>query len=221
MRGILISIVLLCFSVTLSSNARAQHQPFIVFGLEIGGGISSLSYDNSQDDWDESSRAAFSGMAFALIPVFNPVYVQAGIRLHNYGNDVGFEVMTEDAIVNGNNQISQNYISVPVRLQIALGNGGLYVMGGTEFGYLLSANIAQRIEPNFDTQRASITNNVNRLNVSVAGGLGYMIELTQGQIYLQAHFSRGVTGVADNSAGFAWFSDWVTQEALITLGLIF
>lgn len=221
MSRILISVALLCFSAAFCSTAKAQHQPFIVFGLEIGGGFSSLSYDNAQDDWDEAGRAAFSGMAFALIPIFNPVYVQAGVRLHNIGNDVGFEVITEDDIVSGSNQITQNYLSVPVRLHVALGERGLYLMGGTEFGYLLSANIAQRIEPSFDTQRASITNNVNRLNMAVAGGLGYMIELTQGQIYLQAHFSRGISGVADNSGAFSWPSDWVTQEIMISLGLIF
>ena len=212
---------LVCFLVAAQTDVQAQHQQSVVFGLELGAGFSSLSYDTPRTDWDEGGRAAFSGMAFAIVPVFNPVYVQAGLRLHNIGNDIGFETLDGDEVINGNFQITQNYLSVPVRLQVALGNSGPYIMGGVEAGYLLSATIAQRIEPSFDQQEASITDTVNRLNVSVGGGAGYMIALTSGQIYLQGHFSRGITGVADNDGDFSWFSDWVTQELIFTLGLIF
>jgi len=212
---------LMCLLLVISNQAFAQHQQSVVFGLEIGAGLSTLSYDTPRNDWEESGRASFNGMAFAIIPLFNPLYLQAGLRLHNVGNDVDFELIDDGDVVNGSNQITQNYFSVPVRLHIALGKDGLYLMGGIEAGYLLSATITQRIEPNLNSQEASITSTLNRLNFSALGGVGYLFELTSGQMYFQGQFSRGITGVADNSGDFTWFSDWVTQDITLSVGLIF
>ena len=219
-RTIKCSLVMSLFFLMLNP-AQAQHQQSVVFGLEIGAGLSTLSYDTPRDDWEESGRASFNGMAFAIIPLFNPLYLQTGLRLHNVGNDIDFELIDDGDVVNGSNQITQNYFSIPVRLHIALGNDGLYVMGGIEAGYLLSATITQRIEPSVNSQEASITSTLNRLNFSALGGIGYLFELTSGQMYLQGQFSRGITGVADNSGDFTWFSDWVTQDITLSVGLIF
>ena len=197
----------------------AQHQAFPVFGLELGVGASSLQYDNPSAAWDVAGRASFSGMAFTILPLAKPIYVQTGLRIHNFGNDVGTEAIDDGdgELVNFNFQITQNYLSVPARLHVALGKRGLYVMAGAEAGYLLSASISRRFEGSLNEDEASITDTLNRWNVAFSTGFGYLIEVVNGQIYFQGQFSRGLTGVADTG----WISDWVTQEMLFTVGLIF
>ncbi|HET6569235.1 MAG TPA: porin family protein [Rhodothermales bacterium] len=212
--------LLLSFFVTTVASA----QPFRI-GIEGGLHAISLDYAHPRDEWSGAFRPAGSAMISAVVPVIQRFSVQTGLRYARLGNRINFDytLVTDDPSTEPIHDVgwftyTQNYLSIPIRLRYDV-LGPVYLFVGPEVGYLLSART--RLTSSYPENRVreqSITDEMERLNVSATAGLGSTFRLLGQDFYTQAMYGRGLTPVGKKGN---FLSSWHTQELGLTLGFLF
>ena len=193
---------LLIASIIISSLCFAQVKPY--FGIR--GGVSSASMrgdaaNNLNDLLDftngmvtTNNHTGFYGGAYATIPVSENLsiepglyYAQKGYELKGALNLKGLEFLGANAKA----ILASHYIDLPVLLK---GNfGGFQVFAGPQVSYLTKADLrttAGLLGFNVLNKKMDATDQFNRLDAGVTGGIGY--QFTNG-LNISAAYDHGLT----------------------------
>lgn len=196
----------------LAPAARAE----VRFGIDAGPSIVWTGYDEKLPSWDTGNRIDVSGGVTAKIGIDESFSVVTGLRYSGLGTHI--DVTSIEGDVEGDVDLHQHYLVVPAWFRYDLARErGLFLQIGVEGGYLLSGSESTEIPP-FEETSESITDQLERTNFSLAGGIGVRQPFADGERELEftLRYARGLTGVAKEED---WFSDWKTREIHLSLGV--
>ncbi len=215
-------------SLMVLTPARAQN---IEFGVEIGGGLASLSYDAGPPyseeiyirEWDARPRVGYNIFAFTQVPITTSLSIQSGLRFSQLGDRASHDNNTFKL------EKRQQYLSVPVRIRYYLFDGPVYVVAGPEFGYLVWAASTWPLLPPFppDRQNNNFDGFLKRTNVVLGAGIGAAFTLLGRRMYAQVYHNEGVTGDIRDIEGQRFSIrgiggyDWRTRETTLNIGYLF
>lgn len=128
--------------------------------IEASFGNIWLRYKEIRNFWKPTIRLEGYGFSGGIVCSVNEtVRMRAGIRFHKMGNKVNFDGYYYDPIydliqfipvdsvkrqIDGYFKQNQYYLSIPISADIFLKRLPVYVLGGCELGYLLSASSVEK-----------------------------------------------------------------------------
>ncbi|MEO6456309.1 MAG: porin family protein [Ginsengibacter sp.] len=199
--------LLLIISIVISSLSFAQSN--ISFGARVGissagmrgDAVNNLNNLLTSTDGMVSTKnltGYFAGI-YAAIPVSNEVsiepalyYSQKGYELKGALNIKGMDFLGANAKA----QLQSQYMDLPVLLKVNM--GGLQVFAGPQFSYLMHADLrtsAGILGINLLNSKMDATNQFNRWDAAVTGGIGY--QFSNG-INLMASYDYGLSKMDAN-----------------------
>lgn len=208
-------IVSLIVSTISFAQSNSSTPSQVSFGVRAGGLSSGITGDASNN---LSNLLSFTnGMvipknvigyyagAFATIPVSDMISLEPGVSYAQKGYELGGELNIKGLGFLGANakaKLQTQYIDIPVVLK--LNTGALYVFAGPQFSYLSKAQLnttAGLLGINLLNTNMDVTNQFNRWDVAITGGLGYTI--TKG-VSLTASYDYGLSKIDANQSTKAY-----------------
>lgn len=199
--------ILAIISSVFISNLQAQTTFGVTAGLNSatwkGDAVESLNniVDATNGYISTKGRTGFHVGAYASIPIaerfsFEPglMYSQKGYTLQG---DIEIPVL-KFLGANAKAQVQADYIDIPLLLKAELAPG-LSVFGGPQFSYLLKNNLhlnAGVLGFSLYNQNVDMTDDFNKLDVALSGGLAY--KFSNG-FKIQAGYDHGLSKVDANS----------------------
>lgn len=193
MKKLILGIAVLSTSLafaqtTTTTTTRPMSSSDVRFGIKAGMNVSSLSKNETLED--QGSKIGFNAGVFANIPVAESFSIQPEVLYSQYGDKY-------DYVVAGNRYSYANhldYVTVPVMFQYNF-IPNLYVEGGPEFGFMVSAKNKAKNETNNDVlaESGNYKDNFNTFNVGIGLGAGYYFT---DNIGITARYVAGVTDIA-------------------------
>jgi hypothetical protein len=191
----------------IASSATAQTtftaQAGVVNSNWIGDALKSLNnvVDLTNGFIDTRSKTSFTVGGYASIPVAgSTVYIEPGI---NY-TQKGYAMLGDlkiDALkflgVNAGARVEAHYIDIPVYVKVQPVKG-LSIYAGPQVSYLVKNNLrvnADVLGISLFNRRLDITDNFNRVDVGIGGGVGYQF---QNGLGIRAGYDRGLTRLDKN-----------------------
>jgi len=230
---------LICLLVlsALQGNKAYAFPNFPGGRLAVELGLNYSTFDYHQElfyIWEDVNwRTVYSGGLYCELPITPKLSVAPGLRFLQYGDRVEVDYMESDQTVvtswSGHFDMTQNYLALPVRIRIYPTVGrNIYLIGGPEFGYLLSAHAKNKLIINetfisdtsivtYDNAKQEITDDLNRFHLSIGAGIGYRIPIGIHAGLTEIRYSRGLLGSAKPDR---WFSDWKVQGFEFLVGFI-
>jgi hypothetical protein len=201
--------LILAVALVVSTLAMAQTTPS--FGIRAGlssarlrgDAVSNLDNLLSVADgmFTAGSRKGFFAGAYASIPVSELFSVEPALYYTQKGYDLkgNLAVKAIDFLGAGAHaQLNLNYIDVPVVLKANI--NGFQVFAGPQVSYLANADLkttASILGVNLLNKKLDATNQFNRWDASVTGGVGY--EFANG-VNLTAAYDHGLSKVDANKS---------------------
>lgn len=177
--------VLLFTLIAISAFGFAQSKPS--FGIRAGVTFSTMQGDavsNLRDILDytngavtTSSHTGFFAGANASIPISDLVSFEPGLYYSQKGYDMKGELNLkgiEFLGINGKAKLTSQYIDLPLLLKLNF--NGLQVFAGPQISYLAKADLrttAGALGFNVFDKTMDATNQFNRWDAGVTGGIGY------------------------------------------------
>ena len=212
-------IFIMILSISLISMLNAQSMKF---GIELGGSFTNLEYTENFDFWHPEITNSLNLMVFSELNYSKNFLQQFGIRYVQQGSHIKYEDFHNfgghSVHVKGNHDLKQNYISIPLRVIYNFGGQSFFAFAGPEFSYLISSSydhIQESPDPESNTYSEDITDDLNRVNISMGIGLGLSFPLLSQNFYILTQYSHGLTG---NAKEDRWAFDWKTREFSISVG---
>ncbi len=137
----------------------------------------------------------FAG-GFANIPVTNSISIEPGVYYAQKGYSMRGDLNVKGLEFLGANakaQLNSRYIDIPVLVKANL--GGLQLFAGPQVSYLAKADLrttAGALGFNLYNERYDATEQLNRLDASLTGGIGY--QLSNG-VNVSASYDHGLSRV--------------------------
>lgn len=193
--------ILLLASLIISTIAMAQVKPS--FGIRAGVTSSKMSgeaVNNLQNLLDFSggmvstnNRQGFFAGGYAAIPISDIIsiepaayYSQKGYELKGSLNLKGVEFLGANAKA----KLNSHYIDIPVVVKANL--SGFQIFAGPQFSYLLNADVkttAGVLGFNLLNNKLDATNQFNKTDFGITGGVGYQITRS---INVMASYDHGL-----------------------------
>jgi hypothetical protein len=198
MKKQILLITALCISFLSFSQSKPQ------FGIKAGVSYAGLRGEsmNSLNDlvdytngWiSTQNRMGFFAGGFATIPVAKSISIEPGV----YYSQKGYVMKGELGIkgieflgANAKAQLNSHYIDVPVLVKAQV--GGLQLFAGPQLSYLTKADVrttAGALGFNALDKTFEATEQLNRLDASLTGGIGY--QLSSG-VTISASYDHGLS----------------------------
>ena len=199
--------ILLFSSILLSTIAFSQDN--ISAGIRTGVVSSSIRGDanNSLRDMLEftdgmvntKNNTAFYAGANTNIELGKGISIEPGIYYSQKGYEMKGELDLKGIEFLGANakaQLTSHYVDVPVLLKANI--GGLEIFGGPQVAYLAKADLkatAGAFGFNFFSRKLDATEEMNRWDAGITGGLGYQFE---NGLNLRASYEHGLSKLDKN-----------------------
>ncbi len=198
---------LLLVLITASALSFAQQRPtFGVRGGVTSAGMSGDAVGNLNDILDftkgmitTADRKGFFAGAYTNIPLGShfsvepaAYYAQKGYQLRGELNVKGMDFLG----VNAKSELMYQYIDIPVLLKGDF--SGFQVFAGPQVSYLLQSDLrttAGVLGFNLLDNKMNVTNQFNRLDAGVTGGIGY--QFSNG-LSIMGAYDHGLTKVDAN-----------------------
>lgn len=199
--------ILLFASVAVSVFATAQSKPS--FGIRAGAASYSMQGDainnlNNLLDYTNgyvttTSHTGFFAGANASIPVSDLVSIEPGIYYTQKGYEMNGQLNLKGADFLGANakaKLTSHYVDVPLLLKLNF--NGFQVFAGPQVSYLAKADLkttAGVLGFNLLNKTMDATNQFNRWDAGVTGGIGY--QFANG-VNVSASYDHGLSKVDAN-----------------------
>ncbi len=193
-------LLILTLSISLLSFAQTKTSFGVKAGVSYAGlrGESMNSLNDIVDYTDgwvtTQNKLGFFAGGFANIPVANSISIEPGV----YYSQKGYVMKGEPAIkgieflgVNAKAQLNTHYIDVPVLVKANL--GGLQLFAGPQLSYLAKADLrttAGALGFNVLDKTFEATEQLNRLDASLTGGIGYTMK---NGVSISASYDHGLS----------------------------
>ncbi len=204
---------LLAISLFISTLSFAQVKSS--YGVRAGFLSSGINGDaaNSFNNLLEFSNGivttknvtGFFAGAYATIPVSSGISLEPGLFYSLKGYELKGELNVKGIGFLGANakaKLQSEYIDFPVVLKVTAGK--LQLFAGPQFSYLMSANLnttAGVLGFNLLNKKIDVSNQFNKWDVAVTGGIGY--KLTN-NINLTASYDHGLSKIDANKNAKAY-----------------
>jgi Outer membrane protein beta-barrel domain len=171
-------------SIIIMSSANAQ----VKFGVQAGANIANWQGDalkslNNVVDLtngfiDTKSKTGFHIGGFASIPIADKFSFEPGVQYSQKGYAMKGDLKIDALKFLGANtsaKVEAHYIDIPfvVRAEVAK---GLSIYAGPQISYLVKNNLhvnADVLGISLLNRRLDLTDNSNRMDIGIAGGVGY------------------------------------------------
>ena len=178
---------LVIISVIIMNYSKAQ----VSYGVEAGMNISNWKGDamNSLGNVVDLSNGFISTKSKTGIHIGGylsvPITEQVSFQPCLYYSQKGYAMKGDikiDALkflgVNATAKVESNYIDIPLLLNAEVAKG-LHVYAGPQFSYLTGSNLhvnTSVLGISLLNKKLDITDNFNRMDVAIAGGVGYAFD---------------------------------------------
>jgi hypothetical protein len=199
--------ILLFLSIAFSSSSFAQLKTS--FGVKAGilssgfRGNTVNSFNNmlnfTNGNITTTDHTGFFGGVYASVPVGAFISVEPGLYYSQKGYDINgtYSIKGLDFLgANAKSKLQMQYIDIPVLLKVNV--GGLLLFAGPQFSYLSKAELhttAGALGINVFNNTMDATNQFNRWDAGVTGGIGY--QFSNG-INLMASYDYGLSKIDAN-----------------------
>ena len=174
-------------SLIIMSSAKAQVSYGVQAGVNIanwkGDALNSLSnvVDLTNGFIDTKSKTGFHVGGYVNIPITEKISFEPGVQYSQKGYAMKGDLKI-DALkflgVNASAKVQAHYIDVPLVLKAEVANG-LSIYAGPQVSYLVKNNLQVNTSVlgiSLLNKKLDLTDNFNRLDVGIAGGLGYKFD---------------------------------------------
>jgi hypothetical protein len=192
-------------------------------GFEVGGNLTSLSYEHLDDisfitsHWDPGSRVCLTGGASVEVRLRGTSSLVTGLRYVEYGNRVKFDFPPPFPST-GEFRIAQHYLAVPVLFQLRpFPSKRLSVAAGPEAAVLLNGKMfVDNSTVGLTNTSGSITHQLKSANLSfdAEAGLEFPVGKHSGLVTL-----RYTHGLVDVQKKEDWGVAWKTQGTAALIGV--
>lgn len=194
MNKFLLSLCLLCCFSIASTHAQVA----VKAGVNFANMLFEEDDDNIEDLAEDGSPKLMLGAVF-IIPVGKLLAIQPEVLYVRKGSERSFTT----AAGKFTNDITYDYIDVPLLLRLSLGDTygesiGLYLNAGVYGGYVLNGKSVNEtplgnseVDYTFDDQ-----DNQQRVDFGLVGGAG----LTLGNLFLELRYTHGTNNLLDDDA---------------------
>lgn len=147
-----------------------------------------------------NNRTGFYAGVYATVPFTEGISFEPGISYSQKGYELTGSIEGKTIGFLGANakaKLQTEYVDIPVVLKANLG-GGLHLFAGPQFSYLMKANLnttAGLLGIDLLSNKMDVTENFNRWDVGVTGGIGY--KLSSG-ININASYDYGLSKIDKN-----------------------
>ncbi|MBL0144848.1 MAG: PorT family protein [Chitinophagaceae bacterium] len=177
-------LTLAALSVIIITSAKAQVSYGVQAGVNIanwkGDALKSLNniVDLSNGFITTKSKTGFNIGGYANIPIAQNFSFEPGLQYSQKGYSMQGDLKIDALKFLGTNasaKVESHYIDVPLIAKAEVAKG-LSIYAGPQLSYLAKSNLhvdAGILGISLVNQKMDITNNFNRLDISITGGLGY------------------------------------------------
>jgi opacity protein-like surface antigen len=200
-------ITLAAITMILIGSANAQ----ITYGIQAGASIANWKGDALQSlnkvvdltsgFINTKSKTGITAGVYANIPIAAQFSFEPGLGYTQKGYTLQGDLKIDALKFLGANAIAKveaHYIDVPLIIKAEVAKG-LSIYAGPQFSYLVKNNLhinAGLLGISLYNNKIDLTNNFNRLDIGLSGGLGY--QLSNG-INIKAGYDYGLSKVDKNS----------------------
>lgn len=196
---------ILVFTFLVSSSVFAQ-QEYFEYGFKGGINLSNITGDNTAFD----SRTSMNIGGYGLYKILPKLGIQAELLYSEQGfsNDYPSDTPEVDEV---NEVLRMQYVNLPVLGSYNLIEN-LWIEGGVQIGYLVKAELEQEQislddldSVNSNTISIAQTENYERVDISVVGGLRYKLNRN---FILQARYNKSVSDINNDLSGDQFNDIW-------------
>jgi opacity protein-like surface antigen len=200
-------ITLAAITLILISNAHAQ----ITYGVQAGASIANWKGDALQSLTkvvdltrgfiNTKSKTGFTAGVYANIPISDKFSFEPGLQYTQKGYTLQGDLKIDALKFLGTNataKVEAQYIDVPLIIKAEVVKG-LSIYAGPQFSYLVKNNLhvnAGLLGISLYNNKIDLTNNFNRVDIGLAGGIGY--QLNNG-INIRAGYDYGLSKLDKNN----------------------
>lgn len=210
--------LVLALSLTVVPAAQARPR----FGVEVGSNVAWLEYDEELSPWDTGWRPLLLAGATVQFPLRGPFAITTGLRYVQKGNHVDIDTGAGPVQLIGEFQVTQDYVTIPVWIELRPRGSELALSLGPELGMLTGARLegelrlisggtATLIEDSDD-----IEDDLDGMDLALVFGATHEFPFAGRSGVINLRYSHGLVGVAKEDR---WSSDWQTRGVEASLGL--
>ena len=217
-------LTLAAIAVIIMSSTKAQITYGVQAGVSIanwkGDALQSLNnvVDLSNGIITTKSKTGFTVGGYVNIPVSNKISFEPGLQYSQKGYTMQGNLKI-DALkflgANASAKVEANYIDVPLVLKAEVAKG-LSIYAGPQLSYLVKNNLhlnAGVLGISLYNNKIDITDNFNRVDMGIAGGIGYKFD---NGFNIKAGYDYGLSKLDKNNTFKAY-----NRVAKITVGFSF
>ncbi len=215
----LTAAVLLFVSLAAAQPTEAK----VRTGVEVGLNYSTLVYERELPPWENGGRRlSLTAGTFLDVPMGGWASLVPGLRYVQQGNRIEYDTGPGAVRQVGEFRVAQNYLSLPILVKLhVVRSRRFFVTLGPEVAYLVSAHLIVEEEVIAGTsvprtEYDDILARMERMNLSLGGGVGLEFPMENHVGMVQLRYSEGLVGTARE---IHWYSDWRTRglEGLVGL----
>jgi hypothetical protein len=178
---------LIVIGLIIMNHSKAQISYGVQAGMNIsnwkGDAMESLGnvVDLSKGFIGTKSRTGIHIGAYVKVPLTEQISFEPGLFYSQKGYAMNGDLKI-DALkflgVNASAKVESNYIDIPLMLNAEVAKG-LHVYAGPQFSYLTGSNLhinTSVLGISLLNKRLDLTDNFNRMDVAIAGGVGYAFD---------------------------------------------
>lgn len=213
-------ITLAILAITMAFSLQAQ------VGVKAGVNFSNMLFEEDETSIEDLARngaTKFTAGLVFILPLSDAVALQPELLFTQKGAESKYTVLGEEFT----NDLTYNYLDIPLLLRLSLGDThgeglGIYVNGGAYVGYALSGK-SERSSPlgTFETDFTfDDADDQGRIDFGFAVGGG----LTLGNVFLDVRYSHGTNNLLDDDADNSndnGFKKLQHRGLALTAGIIF
>jgi len=191
-------LLTLCLAAFLATPASSAAQ--VNLGFSVGLNSSGLSGD-APPDVSYTGKTGFLANVVADVRVADDVWISVQPGYAGRGTGLAYKVEGEEE-PRDSLTLSAGYLSVPVLMKVQAGRK-VYVTGGLDFSYLLSAELA----PKDGGEGVDFKEGLKDLSVGIVFGVGAMFPIGKPRITVEGRYVSSLTNDAEDVRSDAIGSD--------------
>ena len=210
----------LVLALSLAAATAAHARPRL--GLEVGTNVAWLEYDDEFWYWDSGWRPLLLAGGTVQFPLRGPFAITTGLRFVQKGNHVVINTGGGPDRIIGEFQITQNYVTVPLWIEIRPRGESVSLVFGPEFGLLTGARLEGEVRVTSGgttivaEDSEDIEDSVHGTDLALVFGATHEFPFAGRSGIVSVRYSHGLVGVAKEDR---WATDWQTRGVEASVGL--
>ena len=223
------ALILVLFTYS-SSDAQIGIRAEAVFSKINGDDVFTKSLTTSNSTTNINFQTGYGAALTFQIPVSNVFSFQPEIHYIRRGYNVNTVYGSDSSVIQKTHvdgSLVTQYVDIPVFLKVNIGSPNkthLFLMAGPYLGYAISGTLNSVSTGNQTVSSSSAfdfnSNNYNRFDYGVAGGLGIGIPIGNGTLTLDGRYNQGIGNLSRSyNSSAPTFTNGKSNNQWISVGL--